>query len=722
MENLELFAEWIKDSIKGIRKKEVKILGDIAPLELAYKTAIGLQPSIINFRPVTQTACAIGKLVLVGLEDPESSEKVINVTRFKVGWHLINLLSEKRKIELYRGRFDRDAYLIKALDDEFIDTLFWAVDINPLPDVPIYTRPSFKRPKAFTSFYHDEAGELVRKTNREAREHFSYDECPKVFDAINKHMQMGYVVNTELLDVYRACEEDDIFTLNDKENTLTEEQLVGMRREITQTLTIAKGIGDRRFWEYMFYDNRGRMYSSSVYFTHQGSKLAKSLFKMHLMYKRPIRREGWFWLLVHAANCFGYDKDTIDKRFEFAEKQLPVWMEWANDPVNNKSWQNSRVVDSPFEFLAAILEIKNALALEDKYSYSSNLLVAWDATCSGLQVLAAISRDSKAAELCNLTDTLERSDYYRTIANHVWKDTSYTKQEEEIFLHIDKQLNILNNNVNRALKSNSSKETRKRRIKEAIEKRKVFVQDNKKDIYAASKVFWGRQEIYELRRKIVKRPCMTYFYSCGARTMADQLYDDFKDEFEFKGLQKSYCFWLTNRIFKACKDKMPIPTRMMEVMIELGIKAYRDNKDFSIQAPFNKFMLVQNYRKNKLMRIKIHHKRSILKFRLIVGKMSELHYQKIKSATSPNVVHMLDSQIVSYVLCNTNYNVVCIHDSFSTIPADAGKLFEDTRTSFVNLFKGDVLNDMLEQKNYEEKIELGDYDINETIANEFCFS
>ena len=219
-------------------------------------------------------------------------------------------------------------------------------------------------------------------------------------------MSISYNINLELLDIYKESLEDPLFTFSNKID-LDQVQLEGLERERDKVLEIAEMVGERQFWEYMFYDSRGRIYSSAVYLSHAGSKLSKSLFLYNK--KKAIGSEGWFWMLVHTSNCFGKDKLTIDGRYDFAAGELDKWIAWAKQPhkykgkvdaegnVIEEGWQ---VTDSPFEFLAAINEIKNAYANPGGvYAYESGLPIAWDATCSGLQVLSALARDEKVRSI-----------------------------------------------------------------------------------------------------------------------------------------------------------------------------------------------------------------------------------------------------------------------------------------------------------------------------------
>ena len=711
MFELEDYINWIGEYLDSVNQtKEIRLLKKIPLMELAYKATLSMQPAVFEFTPLSNACVSIGRLILLGREDLRQSERNITVSRFKTGYHLLNVLFKKQKLKLDRDNLQKAPYLVKANDKEWIENLFYIADFNPIMDIPVYIRPTFEAPEPFTKFHHPVAGELVRHMHTDVLERFKPNLMPNVYKSINKHMNNAYRVNMDVLNIYDACIEDDLFTLNNK--ILTEEQREGMEREIHQTLTIAKGVGGRKFWEHMFYDNRGRLYSSAVYFSHQGSKLSKSLFLFDE--KTPIGKMGLYWMFVHAANCWGYDKERIQKRYDWANENWEEWKVWAEDPVNNKQWQKA---DDPFNFLAAILELKKA---NGDIQYESGLPVALDATCSGLQVLSALSRDKISGALCNLTDTTKRGDYYLMIADEVWKEcdfkaddlTNYQANLEEI----KHEIGVL---------SVAIKDAKKEDKIDAVEARKKYTVENKDKIDTLSKVFWARHA--SKRRSLVKRPCMTYFYSCGARTMAKQLYSDYKSNPEFIGLQPFMCYWLCFRIYETCRKQMPIATQMMDLAIEFGLNDFKNGLNFEVVGK-NGFVMMQNYQANIRERICVPYKKRRIKIYLIVGKEDHLDYRKIKSSTSPNLVHMLDAQIVSSVLLNTEYTVSCIHDSFSSHAANTEMLYEDTRQCFVDLFPENVIYDLINQNGYLLTTgdtwdgRLGTLDLNEVIQNEYCFS
>lgn len=717
---MKIVSDMIQKNLAKTKAKGIKKLKEANALELAYQVLFCLEEAFgrnmpekgwTAIKPMTNVACKVGLQIL--MQDEEGlDEKKRNTKRFKHGYQVLYALVEGGLIEFIKGKGKRDNYRIKVKKEQkqlFADLLSVIGQMDPL--VKIHSMPQFEQPEPFTKFHHDVAGPIVRNINPKVIPSFTKEHMPKVFKAINEHMAIAYGINTDILEVYMQILEDDLFTFKHKD--LDEEQLQGLDRERDKVLEIATLVGDRAFYEYMFYDYRGRMYSSTAYLSHAGCKLSKSLFLFDE--KKPLTSDGWFWLMVHAANTFGFDKATIDARANFAEENLENWLTIAQDPVNNKEWQKA---DSPFEFLAAIMELNKADKSGDRFTYKSGLAVAWDASCSGLQVLSALAKDEVSGALCNLTSSEDRGDYYLMIADHVWKECVYTTEDEENFNTITNNLNFHDDAVKRAFKEGTKEE-----ITAALQARKDHFMDNKKEIYAAGKVFWGRPEMAKLRRKVCKRPCMTYFYSCGEQTMSDAIMSDHGSDPEFAGLTSTYCFWLAKRVFSACKELMSVPTELMRLFIKLGLDDYKNGDDFSITGPYNNFELMQSYRNDIKMKVCVGYKGRIIRPIVTVGKGTKINRQKVLSGTSPNVVHMLDSQIVSAMLLTTEYTVSTIHDSFGSHACNAGKLFEDTREVFVELFKQDILTSLLNQKGIEHSdIAQGNLDLNEAYDNDYCFS
>lgn len=107
---------------------------------------------------------------------------------------------------------------------------------------------------------------------------------------------------------------------------------------------------------------------------------------------------GKEYLKIDIANNFGHDKLLWDQRiawFDENEHQLHDLVKQAEEPAL---------------FYAGILAWENA-----KAGKPSGYPISLDATCSGIQILAALACDRKAAEICNVVDTGAREDAYTSI-------------------------------------------------------------------------------------------------------------------------------------------------------------------------------------------------------------------------------------------------------------------------------------------------------------------
>jgi hypothetical protein len=125
---------------------------------------------------------------------------------------------------------------------------------------------------------------------------------------------------------------------------------------------------------------------------------------------------GIQYLKIDIANNFGLDKRTWNERIKWFDEN---------------EWQLSQLIEQakePALFYAGIKAFYDALA-----GRPSGYLISLDATSSGLQLLAALTCDRSASELCNVVDTGTRKDAYQTIYQSMVKtikDTSKISHDD----------------------------------------------------------------------------------------------------------------------------------------------------------------------------------------------------------------------------------------------------------------------------------------------------
>ena len=107
---------------------------------------------------------------------------------------------------------------------------------------------------------------------------------------------------------------------------------------------------------------------------------------------------GAEYLKIDIANNFGLDKENWDDRIS-----------WFNDNENNLE-NMIKQAEEPALFFAGLEAWKDY-----KNQKPSGYPISLDAVASGLQHLAIMTGDRKAAELCNIVDTGSRKDAYTDI-------------------------------------------------------------------------------------------------------------------------------------------------------------------------------------------------------------------------------------------------------------------------------------------------------------------
>lgn len=107
---------------------------------------------------------------------------------------------------------------------------------------------------------------------------------------------------------------------------------------------------------------------------------------------------GWQYLLIDLANAFGHDKEVFEKRIAWAEENLDVLEALIDESDKDGS--------KPL-FVKAVSSIRKTQA-----GIPSGHLVGFDATCSGIQVMSAITGCITGANNVGLVDPFVRADAY----------------------------------------------------------------------------------------------------------------------------------------------------------------------------------------------------------------------------------------------------------------------------------------------------------------------
>ncbi|KAJ1562584.1 hypothetical protein HK096_007436 [Nowakowskiella sp. JEL0078] len=148
----------------------------------------------------------------------------------------------------------------------------------------------------------------------------------------------------------------------------------------------------------LFLDWRCRIYVSNLSLNYQSSDFSSSL--VQLFHGSALSKSGFFWLRVHGANCYGKDKLSFDNRVKFIDS--------VHDSIMSLDSSFILKADSPIKFAAFCLTYR---AYINDPSTIIRPPVFLDATCSGLQHIAALLGDAALGELVNLKGDTRRDLY-----------------------------------------------------------------------------------------------------------------------------------------------------------------------------------------------------------------------------------------------------------------------------------------------------------------------
>ena len=159
-------------------------------------------------------------------------------------------------------------------------------------------------------------------------------------------------------------------------------------------------------------DFRGRAYPMAPFLNHMGADNARGL--LVFAKGKELGMTGLWWLKVHLANVYGYDKASFEERQKFTEDHFDDVCDSAAKPLDGRRWWLA--AEDPWQCLAACLELRAALDLPDPTRYVSHLAVHQDGTCNGLQHYAALGGDIVGAKQVNLEPGNRPSDIYTGVA------------------------------------------------------------------------------------------------------------------------------------------------------------------------------------------------------------------------------------------------------------------------------------------------------------------
>jgi hypothetical protein len=402
-------------------------------------------------------------------------------------------------------------------------------------------------------------------------------------------------------------------------------------RLVQADLLDADWIGDRTFWLHHNCDRRGRVYPIP-HFHYQREDHVRSLFRFRN--PLPLGSDGESWLQIHSANCGGFDgvdKASLEDRVDWVNENRRRIERVARDPDDTiNHWCEA---DQPFAYLAACRELDRAWAGHPE-RFESNLPIALDCTCNGIQHLALLTGDAEAGRMVNLTDDPKRFDVYTEVAAHV----------ESLIKHTDHP-----------------------------------------------HALWWRQQFEKLgdkRRKLAKPPVMTFSYNVTDGKMRLQIFSEWDDQIG-GGYPKGAMNYLMGKFRASCKELLRGPADAMDYITALAQRQKDKNKGEFLEWTSPTGLPISNrYYVSNVETIYLFADGHDVKRRVADGETQEIHDKAVTSAAA-NYIHSMDAahlMFVAIACAKERIDLLAVHDSYSCLAARATRLNEIIRAEMVGLY------------------------------------
>lgn len=583
--------------------------------------------------------------------------KLVDLFMESVGLVRINRLRQDGQVKLYLEPTDElNQWIVQFSARSELMSPFWLPMIHP--------------PKPWTSPF--EGGYYQRRLQRPLiktrtvgyLDEMKFRDMPVVYEAVNALQSVPWKVNAAMLemvcnlwdsglevkgmparqdhpmpvkpaDIDTNAEARQYWKMIAGDNYRENLSNASKRIQTATILWLAKRFSEEKaIWFPVQLDFRGRMYCVPQYLNPQGCDLAKSL--LTFSEGKPLGTDGAFWLAVHTANSFGFDKVSLEARADWTRTNSDRIVRVANDPLSDLWWTEA---DKPFQFLAACIEWVGYTT--DGEDYVCSLPVMVDGSCNGIQNFAAMLRDEIAGRNVNLVPQEKPADIYAEVAKHV----------EEV-LRTDTT----------ALGSE----------------------------YAQAWLSFG------IDRDMCKRPVMVLPYG-GTRDAVRKYLMEFVKKKRLnpfgKTLNKALSY-LSTIIWNVMAKVVIGPRKAMDWLKEISRIVSKTECPLVWGTPSG-FLVQQAYPEVRSRRLKTKVGDQII-FVSLREEQERLDKRKQSQAVAPNFVHALDASALAFTIVKCRerniHHFAAVHDSYGTLAADMAVLSATLRECFVEMYqKHDVL-------------------------------
>lgn len=436
-----------------------------------------------------------------------------------------------------------------------------------------------------------------------------------------------------------------------------------------EAIRVARQFKDVPFWFVYQYDYRGRAYANTRGVSPQGSDLQKAL--LRAAEGKPITTAAakW-WFYIAGANRFGFDKATLQERFDWTVERSEMICAIASDPLSNRQWTTA---DNPFQFLAWCFEFAQYTAMPE--SFLSHLALGQDGSCNGLQHFSAMLRDEVGGRATNLMPSATQQDIYRLVAEETsrllasWEDPNPIADR------------------------------------------------------------WKR---HRLSRDLVKRSVMTLPYGSTRFSCSDFIFTEYMSkhkapEFERTEYKKA-ARWLSVPVWDAignvvvkAREAMAWLQNASDELIAAGIT------EIVWRSPSG-FVVRQRYGKSEYIKVETRLSQTIRIRPTIRLEKEEPCPRRHRNGIAPNFIHSCDAAHMHLLICWADDrglgHLAFIHDDYGTTADGTPDLHIGIRETFVGMYRDDCpLTRFRDTYGIPDPLpERGDLDLEQVLESTYFFA
>jgi len=419
-------------------------------------------------------------------------------------------------------------------------------------------------------------------------------------------------------------------------------------------------------------DFRGRCYPVQTILNHQGSDLARSLFRFSNAV--PVRETGRRWMKVTMADLWGLKGLSHNQAVQAIDSAMSEIERWAHDPIANDGWTRKHDGSKNKRKAFQALAMAHALADDDA---ASRIPIQQDGTCNGMQHYAAMGRDEVGARAVNLNQSGPDD-----TPNSVYVDVA-----QAVLPLVEKDA--------------ASGDT-------------------------LAQLILDRVTLDHACAKQVVMPAVYGMTAVGARkAMYDHL-----DECNITGdTRYKVSMYLGRRILNdALREVCTSTVEAMDWLRLLASLIAGKGRPVQWTTPLG-FPVIQTYRNTREIKVDTIMQRVTIR---IEDSDLPVRVGRQVDGFAPNFVHSIDAThlLLSAVACEKKgLDLMCVHDSYWTHAQYGDKLGEVLRQTFVSLHRQpllELLHDQLQRKHTDidlpEPPRPGSHDIEQTMRAFYLFS